>query len=203
MIGRLVACYVRLTHRIVIRGTLPGTPCVAVSLHRSYWDGLLICMLDPRITAVTSRAWKSVLAVGPFLETYGVIWTEDDVITKATRYVRDGGVCWLAPWGYARSGERPHPHSGAAQIAHATGAPIVSVTLDGGRRRWLRRRRLTILIGEPTPTAVDESVESATDRLIASLRAQERQSVAMDGRHRRRVPLGPGNWSARPESIGS
>lgn len=156
---------------------------MAVSFHRSYWDGLLVCMLDARITAVTSRAWRSVPLVGAFLQAYGVIWTGEDVVEKAGRYVRDGGICWLAPCGFVRPGEHPHPHSGAAQIARSTGAPIVCVTLaDGGRpRRRPGRRDLTVVIGEPRPTAADDPGDTVTDRLVADLRAQERQPVHRRG----------------------
>ena len=174
-ISRLIICWVRLSRRIVICGALPSGPCVAVSWHRSHWDGLLVCMLDPRITAVTSRAWKSVPGVGRYLETYGVIWTGEDVVPTASRYVKDGGVCWLAPCGFVRAGGCPHPHSGAAQIARATGAPIVRLALeDGGPPRCLLgRRRLTILIGEPWPAAVDQPLEAVTARIVADLRSED------------------------------
>lgn len=175
LISRLIICYVRLFRRIEILGALPATRCVAVSLHRSYWDGLLVCMLDPRITAATSRAWKFVPVVGRYLETYGVLWTGEDVVAKAARYVRDGGICWLAPCGFDPSGECPHPHSGAAEIARAASAPIVRVTLeDGGRPRFgIGRRRLTIGIGSPLWPAAGEPVEAVTERIVAALRAAE------------------------------
>lgn len=175
-VSRLIICYVRLTHRVVLRGALPATGCVAVSFHRSYWDGLLVCMLDPRITAVTSRSWRSVRGVGRYLESYGVLWTGEHVVARAERYVRDGGVCWLAPCGFAPSTDCPQPHTGAAQIARATGAPIVCLTLRRGipSRRPLRRGTLTFLIGEPLPGKAGDTVDAVTARLVAALRAQER-----------------------------
>jgi 1-acyl-sn-glycerol-3-phosphate acyltransferase len=187
VISRLIILYVRSTRRIVVRGALPSTACVAVSFHRSLWDGLLVCMLDPRITAVASRAWKAVPGVGRYLETYGVIWTDEHVVAKASRYVADGGICWLAPCGFIRSGGCPHPHSGAAQIARAAGVPVVCVTLrDGGRPpSLLGRRRLTVVIGKPLPTAAGEPAAAVTHRLVAALRAQERQ------------PNGPCPWGGR------
>jgi 1-acyl-sn-glycerol-3-phosphate acyltransferase len=175
LISRLIIFYIRATRRIVILGGLPPIPCVAVSLHRSYWDGPLICMLDPRITAVTSRTWKQIPGVGTYLEGYGVIWTEEDVVARASRYVRNGGICWLAPYGFVPAGERPRPHTGAAQIAQATGAPIVCVTLKRGRpSSVLARRPLTIVIGEPLLTAAEDTVETLTGRFVAALRKQER-----------------------------
>jgi 1-acyl-sn-glycerol-3-phosphate acyltransferase len=178
LVSRLIICYVRLTRRIVIRGALPATACVAVSLHRSYWDGPLLCMLDPRITAVTSHAWRSVPGIGWYLANYGVIWTEEDAVENATLYVKDGGICWLAPCGFIRSGGCPHPHSGAAQIARAAGVPIVCVTLSDEGRRWSRlgRRPLTVLIGKPRPTAGDQPVEAITEQLVASLSEQQRRA---------------------------
>ncbi len=176
LISRLIICYVRTTRRVVIHGTFPDGGCVAVSLHRSYWDGLLVCMLDPRITAVTSRAWRSILAVGAYLDSYGVLWTGDDVVPRAARYVRDGGICWLAPCGFDPSGQCLRPHSGAAQIAQATGAPIVCLTLRPGPapRRPLGRRTLTVLVGEPLPIAGGDRPEDVTARLVAALNARDR-----------------------------
>lgn len=174
-ISRVIIFFCRVTRRIVILGALPPAPCVAVSLHRSYWDGPLICMLDPRITAVTSRTWKQTPGVGTYLEYYGVIWTEEDVVARASEYVRNGGICWLAPCGFVRSGDCPQPHTGAARIARATGAPIVCVTLKRGHPRSVfGRRPLTILIGEPLLIAADDTLEPLTDRLVAALHAQER-----------------------------
>jgi 1-acyl-sn-glycerol-3-phosphate acyltransferase len=176
---RLVLVCLRSTRRIEVRGTLPPSPCVAVSLHRSYWDGVLVCALDPRITAVTSRAWRSVPGIGAFLDRYGVVWTGEDTVARAARAVAGGGICWLAPCGFARSGTCPRPHTGAAQIARATGAPVVCVTLvQQPRPRFpLGRRRQTILIGQPDPTAAGEPVTARTDRLVARLRAEERRAT--------------------------
>ena len=94
VLARSVASILRTRFDFSFRGDLPQSGCVLVSRHDSYWDGVVAVALDPRVVPITSGNWRSIPAVGWVLDTYGVLWTGDETIARATSMVRRGAACW-------------------------------------------------------------------------------------------------------------
>lgn len=168
VIARVVMVVVRLRFRVRVAGTLPVGGAVAVSVHRSYWDGPVVAVLHSLVVPVTSAHFRSVPGVSWFLRHYGVIWTGSDAVAAGVDVVRGGGICWLAPFGLTpgdREPDRANGKTGAARIALATQCPVVGVHFEH------RGRRLTIRITEPLRPGDDEGPDELTDRLVRELLA--------------------------------
>lgn len=167
-IARAVMVIVRLRFRVRVTGHVPSGGAVAVSVHRSYWDGPVVAVLHPVVVPVTSEHFRSVPGVSWFLRHYGVIWTRDDAVADGIGVVRGGGICWLAPHGLTRDGEVPgRGKPGAARIALATGRPVVGVHLHRGTRG--PRPSLTIHVTEPLWPRRDDEPAAFTDRITRAL----------------------------------
>ena len=150
--------------------------CVLVSDHDSYWDGVVATALDPRIVPVVSRRWRAIRSVGWFLDAYGVLWTGDDTVERATAVVGEGGVVWIAPFAFPRGGVRLPAHTGAAHICMRGEVPLVPVALEGlgrsVRPRW-RRGPALAAIGAPMSPASREDARGFTTRFESVLRSSD------------------------------
>lgn len=167
-IARAVMVIVRLRFRIRVTGHVPPGGAVAVSVHRSYWDGPVVAVLHPAVVPVTSEHFRSVPGVGWFLRHYGVVWTRDDAVTAGIGVVRGGGICWLAPFGLTLDGAAPRPGKpGAARVALATGCPVFGVHFRRGTKGF--RPSLTIHVTEPLWPRQDDDPAAFTDRLVRDL----------------------------------
>jgi len=172
LLVRVAATTIRARFDISLSGELPPSGCVLVSHHDSYWDGVVAASLDPRVVPITSGRWRSIPALGRFLDSYGVLWTDDETIATAISLVRGGVACWLAPHAYDRGAMHVPAHLGAARICVGASAPVVPLTLSGLRRSARRRRRRTvaaIAIGPPIWPNPGESAAAFSARLEATL----------------------------------
>jgi 1-acyl-sn-glycerol-3-phosphate acyltransferase len=131
LLSRTVVAVVRVRFRICLSGELPVSGCVLVSHHDSYWDGVVAAALDPRVVPITSSRWRSIPALGWFLDAYGVLWTDADTIARAMALVGRGDACWLAPHAFDRGHGHAPAHLGAARICIGAGVPLVPVVLSG------------------------------------------------------------------------
>jgi 1-acyl-sn-glycerol-3-phosphate acyltransferase len=98
-----------------------------------------------------------------------------EAIETAVELVRSGEVVVMFPEGTRRTkGLRkkrpPHPHSGAARIAHLAGAPLVPAAITG-TDRLARFGPLGVAYGRPFEPGDD--ARAATDRLMREIDALE------------------------------
>lgn len=166
-LGCLTIVAARLRWRWDITGSLPATGAVVVSRHTTYWDGFLASMLDPRISPVVGRDWRSPAAVGWLLTRYGVIWTDASPVQAGQDRAAQGGIVWIAPAGWERQ-ETGRLHRGAAEIAFAAEVPVLALDLLGAQLHGLRRGRLELRLREVSPAG--RTVEQLTCAIAAALR---------------------------------
>ncbi|MGD0455901.1 MAG: 1-acyl-sn-glycerol-3-phosphate acyltransferase [Solirubrobacteraceae bacterium] len=131
LLSRTVVTVVRTRFQICLSGELPPAGCVLVSHHDSYWDGVVAAALDPRVVPITSSRWRSIPALGSFLDAYGVLWTDAETISHAMALVGRGDACWLAPHAFDRGRGHTPAHLGAARICTGAGVPLVPLVLSG------------------------------------------------------------------------
>ena len=122
--------------------------------------------------------------VGPILHAGGAFRVrrgEGDVeaIEKAIELVRDGEVVVIFPEGTRRrkglvKKHQPRPHTGAARVALATGAPLIPAAISG-TDSLLRLGPLRVAYGPPVALDdlrerdVREGAQEATDRLMTEI----------------------------------
>lgn len=156
---RAIIFLARRRWRFRFYGAWPSGPTILISRHNSYWDGLVVSMLDWRIAPVTSSNWRKVTLVGRYLNAYGVLWTDDDPIDKGLEVLRQRGMVWLAPAGFDR-GDTPQIKTGVARLAMAAEVPVVPVSINILPRQG-RRNVLKIQLG--TPVSRPGNLTSAED----------------------------------------
>jgi len=172
---RCIIVFIKLRFAIELTGKFPPGGCVAISLHDSYWDGVIVSTLHEKLVPVTTSKIRSNILAGWYLNRYGAIWTNDSVVERGNYVTRSGGITWIAPYGYeSRNSPRSAklPHSGAARIAISTQRPVVCVSLIGincTKKHYLRTR-LMIRVSEPLYALPEEDVSSFTSRLMDFLR---------------------------------
>ncbi len=156
---------------------LPGGPCVLVSNHGSYADGMLLVAALPRaFTFVAKRELLDQPIARIYLRRLGAEFVERAEaarsVADATRLadaVAQGRSLLVFPEGtfVDRPGLLPF-HLGAFLAAARAGVPVVPVALRGNRELlpgnswWPRRSRLDVHIGEPVVASGDTSDVFAT-----------------------------------------
>lgn len=177
LVGLLAKCViltVRVRFKVRILGGFPEQGCVAVSLHDSFWDGVLVATMHERLIPVTTSNVRSSKIVEWFLQYYRVIWTKDDVVPLGSKVLQAGGIVWIAPYGYEGNKSKTlskDPRSGAARIAIEAWRPIVCVSIEGinSPSRRFRRRDVCVQIGEPIFGRPGESPAELTSRYVRNL----------------------------------
>lgn len=93
----------------------------------------------------------------------------------AQRVLERGQVLGIFPEGSRSNGKGlQRGKTGAARLALAADCPLVPMVVDGPQymfKRFPRRTRINILLGEPLYPQSDESTQALTDRLMFTLAA--------------------------------
>ncbi len=175
---------------LTVRGLehLPAGPCVLVSNHASYLDGVILVAALPRPYAfVAKRELREQFVAGRFLQRLGAEFVERfDVkrsVADANRMaeaVQQGRSLAVFPEGtfVARSGLLPF-HLGAFLAAARAGVPVVPVSIRGSRTIlpelawWPQRGAIEVEIGEPImPPADTADLFAAAVKLREAARAE-------------------------------
>jgi 1-acyl-sn-glycerol-3-phosphate acyltransferase len=169
---------------------LPTGPCVLVSNHGSYLDGmLLVAALPQPFVFVAKRELEQQFIAGVFLKRLGAEFVErfeaQRSVADAERMaevVRQGRSLAVFPEGtfVSRPGLLPF-HLGAFMAAAGAGVPVVPVVIRGHRellpegRWWPRRVALEVEVHAPIPPPTD-----APDLFAGAARLREaaRQVIA-------------------------
>lgn len=178
--------------RLTVRGLeqLPSGPCVLVSNHASYLDGVILVAALPRPYAfVAKRELHDQFVAGRYLRRLGAEFVErfdvkrsvEDASRMAEAVAR-GSSLMVFPEGtfVARPGLLPF-HLGAFLAAARAGVPVVPVAIRGDRellpggRWWPRHGALQVEVCAPIPPVPD-----APDLFAAAvqLRDASRRAIA-------------------------
>jgi acyl carrier protein len=145
-------------------GQLPAGPCVIVSNHASYADGVLLVAALPRPFAfVAKRELRDQLIAGRYLRHLGAEFVERADVKRSVEdaqrmadLVSNGKSLMIFPEGTFVTHEELLPFRlGAFLAAARAAAPVVPVTIRGSRELlsasgyWPRRRALEVIVGEP------------------------------------------------------
>lgn len=162
-------------------------PHVVVANHCSYLDSIFVAALLPRPHIVVAKAeLQRVPILRAYLRSLGIIFVERSApeqhlleVERMKAALRRGLSVIIFPEGTftAETGLRPF-HLGAFEIAVATGAPIIPVTLHGTRSvlrdgQWLPRRLpVSAVVGAPLTQPAGEDAFAAAVHLRDAARAQ-------------------------------
>ncbi len=173
--------------RLAVQGLerLPPGPCVLVSNHASYLDGLILVAALPRAFAfVAKRELETQFVAGRYLERLGALFVERfearRSVADAERMalaVREGQSLAVFPEGtfVAASGLLPF-HLGAFLAAGAAGVPVVPVLIHGSRTLlpakvwWPRPAALRVEVLAPLTAAPGLEPFAAAVRLREAAR---------------------------------
>jgi 1-acyl-sn-glycerol-3-phosphate acyltransferase len=174
---------------------LPDTPCVLVSNHASYLDGVILVAALPRpFVFVAKRELQDQFIARHFLQRLGALFVERSDLQRSVadagrlaEAVQLGRSLAVFPEGTfsARPGLLPF-HLGAFLAAARAGVPVVPVAIRGNRellpdgRWWPRRGSLQVDVCAPTPPAADVSMQ-APDLFSAAVTLREASRLAIAG----------------------
>ena len=181
---------------LTVRGLeqLPAGPCVLVSNHASYLDGVILVAALPRPFAfVAKRELQDQFIAGHFLQRLGAEFVERKDVERSVadagrmaEAVQQGHSLAFFPEGtfVARPGLLPF-HLGAFLAAARAGVPVVPVAVRGQRellpdgRWWPRRGSLEVDVCPPIASMAQERPD-ASQLFAAAVRLREaaRQAIA-------------------------
>lgn len=152
------------------RDKVPDQPFVLAPVHRSNLDFLLVAFPTPRRMRFMGKAslWKN-KAFGRFLSLLGAFPVNRGTADRAAlrtclSVIENGEPVVMFPEGTRRSGpEVEEVFDGPAYVAARAGVPLVPVGIGGSDRampigaRWIRSRKVIVLVGEPISLPGDES----------------------------------------------
>ena len=190
---------------LTVRGLdrLPSGPCVLVSNHAGYLDGVILVAALPRPFAfVAKRELQQQFVAGRYLRRLGAEFVERSDLQRSVadagrlaETAQQGRSLAVFPEGtfVARSGLLPF-HLGAFLAAARAGVPVVPVAIGGSRellqdgRWWPRRAPLRVDVCAPIPPAAQSAGHAAgqAPELFAAavtLREASRRAIAghLDG----------------------
>ncbi len=177
---------------VTVRGLehLPAGPCVLVSNHASYLDGVILVAALPRGFAfVAKRELREQFVAGPYLRRLGAEFVERFDVQRSVadagrlaEAVQQGRSLAVFPEGtfVARPGLLPF-HLGAFLAAARAGVPVLPVAIRGSRELlpdgswWPRPGSLQVDVGLPIHPASD-----APDLFAAAVKLRDaaRQAIA-------------------------
>ena len=189
--------------KLEVRGhdKLPRTACLVASKHQSAWETFALIPLfrDPALLMKRELFW--IPFHGWFSKKFEMIPVDRDkgpaalraMLRETRKRVVDGREIIIFPEGTRRPpGAPPDYKTGVVLLYEALGIPCVPVALNSGLfwpRRSLLRRPGTIVVEflDPIPPGLPkseflsrliESIETASNRLLAEVKAKESASSA-------------------------
>ena len=175
---------------------LPEGPCLVASKHQSAWETFALIPLfrDPALLMKRELFW--IPFHGWFSKKFEMIPVDREkgpaalraMLRETKKRVADGREIIIFPEGTRRpAGAPPDYKTGVVLLYEALGIPCVPVALNSGLfwpRRSLLRRPGTIVVEflDPIPpglpkaeflSQLTESIETATNRLLAEAKAKE------------------------------
>jgi len=189
--------------KLEVRGhdKLPRTACLVASKHQSAWETFALIPLfrDPALLMKRELFW--IPFHGWFSKKFKMIPVDRDkgpaalraMLRETRKRVVDGREIIIFPEGTRRPpGAPPDYKTGVVLLYEALGIPCVPVALNSGLfwpRRSLLRRPGTIVVEflDPIPPGLPksefllrliESIETASNRLLAEVKAKEPASSA-------------------------
>jgi len=189
--------------KLEVRGhdKLPRTACLVASKHQSAWETFALIPLfrDPALLMKRELFW--IPFHGWFSKKFEMIPVDRDkgpaalraMLRETRKRVVDGREIIIFPEGTRRPpGAPPDYKTGIVLLYEALGIPCVPVALNSGLfwpRRSLLRRPGTIVVEflDPIPPGLPkseflsrliESIETASNRLLAEVKAKEPASSA-------------------------
>jgi len=189
--------------KLEVRGhdKLPRTACLVASKHQSAWETFALIPLfrDPALLMKRELFW--IPFHGWFSKKFEMIPVDRDkgpaalraMLRETRKRVVDGREIIIFPEGTRRPpGAPPDYKTGVVLLYEALGIPCVPVALNSGLfwpRRSLLRRPGTIVVEflDPIPPGLPkseflsrliESIETASNRLLAEVKAKEPASSA-------------------------
>jgi 1-acyl-sn-glycerol-3-phosphate acyltransferase len=189
--------------KLEVRGhdKLPRTACLVASKHQSAWETFALIPLfrDPALLMKRELFW--IPFHGWFSKKFEMIPVDRDkgpaalraMLRETRKRVVDGREIIIFPEGTRRPpGAPPDYKTGVVLLYEALGIPCIPVALNSGLfwpRRSLLRRPGTIVVEflDPIPPGLPkseflsrliESIETASNRLLAEVKAKEPASSA-------------------------
>jgi len=182
------------------RNNIPAGPCLVASKHQSAWETFALIPLfrDPALLMKRELFW--IPFHGWFSKKFEMIPVDRDkgpsalrrMLREARKRIEAGREIIIFPEGTRRApGAPPSYKTGVVLLYEALGVPCVPVALNSGLfwpRRSLTRRPGTIIVEilEPIPpglpkkeflSRLEETLETATNRLLAEAKDTERGQV--------------------------
>jgi 1-acyl-sn-glycerol-3-phosphate acyltransferase len=179
------------------REKLPDGPCIVAAKHQSAWETFALIPLfrDPAYLMKRELFW--IPFHGWFSHKFEMIPVDRDkgpaalrrMLREAKKRIADGREIIIFPEGTRRApGAPPDYKTGIVLLYEALGVPCVPLALNSGLfwpRRSLERRHGTIVVEflDPIPPGLPkdefikrlvDAVETASARLLAEARAEER-----------------------------
>jgi 1-acyl-sn-glycerol-3-phosphate acyltransferase len=171
-------------------GSWPTGPCVLVSNHASYIDGVVLFATLPQPIRFVSKAeLADQFIAGTFLRRLGAAFVERFDMRagaadarRASALLADGAALLFFPEGtFTRAAGLRSFRSGAFVAATENGVPVIPVVLTGtravlpGNSRLPRRHPIRVWLGSPqTPTGSDWA---AAMQLRAAVRARMLEQI--------------------------
>ena len=166
---------------------LPATgPCVLVSNHGSYLDGVILVAALPRPVAfVAKRELAAQFIAGRFLKSLGSVFVErferrrsvDDAQHLADAVQRGCALLVFPEGTFAARDELLPFHLGGFLAAAQTGAPLLPMTIRGHRELlpdgvwWPRRAALSVALDPPVAAAAGPDLFANAVRLREAARS--------------------------------
>lgn len=169
----------------------PDKPCIVVSNHTSYLDGMVLQMLlPPRVSFAIMEEVRGLPPVHFLLERLGATFISRADASKAAQQTRhmlrklhEGDSLGIFPEG-RMARERPNElqnfRRGAFMLAaHGGGVPVVPVLIRGPEKifppgsKWLQPGRVAVTILAPVPPAGTGKSAAETVRDAAHARLRE------------------------------
>ncbi len=144
-----------------------------VSNHPSYLDGPLAMYLSPRVRVIAKPT--PLLYVRWAYALLDVLITRHGVVEAAQAHLLHNGLVWIVPEGHLSNGPLGQPRRGAARLAAATGAPIVTAAMVGtaglSLREWRpwRRPAVRLILGRPRSVRPDDDLDAVSHDFMREL----------------------------------